>query len=226
MPMSVHPRLSLLLTLAVLLGACRSVQKVPPDGPKQADLLDVPKPKDWRHFGLGGSDCPDGKEKEAIAKLLADYPASKYKGEPLVSRAICRYLAGDKEGAKADLKAAEALPKDDNGDTLLQATLFLVEATADDTKAAIGLDQGRKHALAAAKVLDDALAKKEGDEIRADLKGKKLYDEAELAGLRIRQDALRDFVSFLIDAKPSYQPARDSERYLDDVLGPRAAENR
>lgn len=220
--MSAHSRLTFLLIFAVLLGTCRWVQKAPPDAPKQADLLDITKPKDWRHFGLGGSDCPDGKEKKAIAKMLADYPASKYKGGPLVGRAICRYLAGDKEGAKADLKTAEALPKDDNGDTLLQATLFLVEATANDTKAAIGLDLGRKQALADAKVLDDNLSKKQGDEIRAGLKGKKLYDEAELAGLRIRQDALRDFVHFLIDAKPSYQPARNSERYLDDVLGPRA----
>lgn len=215
--------LRILLTLAVLLGACRSIHKAPPGAPKRADLLDFPQPKDWRHFGLGGSDCPDGKEKESIAKLLADYPASKYKGEPLVSRAICRYLSGDKDGAKADLKAAEALPKDDSGDALLQATLFLIEATAGDTKAAIGLDQARKQALTDAKVYDDNLAKKQGDEIRAELEGKKLYDEAVLAGLRIRQDALLDFLSFLIDAKPSYQPARDSQRYLYDVLGLRTA---
>lgn len=218
-----------LLASAVLSAACRTTAPTPSASPAapaaapQADLLDVPKPKDWRHVGLGGPGCPDGKEKQSVAALLAAYPAAKHKGEPLVALAICRYLSGDAAGAKADLKAAQALPADDNGDTLLQATLFLVEATANDTKAALGLDRGRKQALVDAGTLEESGAKTEGGALRAELKGKKLYDEAELAGLRARQDALRDFVRFLIDARPAYKPAKDSERYLDETFGRRDA---
>jgi hypothetical protein len=193
---------------AALLCSLRlSLPAFPPPPP-------APTSAEASHVGLAGPSCPDGGEAAAVPRLAAQ-PSPD--GSRRVTLAVCRYVSGDRAGAAKELQGARGK----EADNMLLATLFLAESTADDAKAALGLDESRRESLLIAATLAGAGHPSEAMGVRSTVKMPELLPADRTALLRARLDFLNGFVTFVAKARPDSADARRSRSYMADLLRPR-----
>jgi hypothetical protein len=186
------------LAVAALLAACAS----------------LPRPR-LPTAGLAGPLCPEDDAKGSVARIQAATPSPEHRGENAVSLALCRYLAGDVNGAKAGLQAAEGLPRDNNGEAPLRAALALAEHRAALAKATLDQDADRLRNQSDARAMASTFR---GSDAARHLDPEAPLTAAQKAEQLTRLRASLAFVRFVADAKPAYLPAQETLNEVEDLM--------
>lgn len=110
------------LTLAFLLASSAHAKPKPAQAPKDVDV------------GFGNGYCPFGREKESLPALDKDVAEHELNGDALALRSICRYLAGDLTGAKADMLTLKPRRTEiNNGYRIIAQTVRMADRVWVDT---------------------------------------------------------------------------------------------